>query len=179
MSRGPGRIQRSIYALIASDEHGAWLVSDICKQEYPRIDRIEKKHQVAVNRALSSMTLPEPWEARYSGSRGNMRVLYNTRDPESKARADWLTKYDCSWDEYRERHLNQDPEPEIVETVQESVTDRGSDELGQLERRIERTRTNIAFLESAGDHSAIRHWSDELRSLEKHRSKLVALSHQK
>ena len=60
MSRGPGRIQRAIYALIASDEHGAWLVSDICKHEYPRIDRIEKKHQVAVNRALSSMILPEP-----------------------------------------------------------------------------------------------------------------------
>jgi hypothetical protein len=96
MSRGPGRIQRAIYALIASDEHGAWLglawlglawlglawlVSDICKHEYPRIDRIEKNHQVAVNRALSSMIFPEPWEARYSGARGNMRVLYNTCRP--------------------------------------------------------------------------------------------------
>ena len=179
MSRGPGRIQRAIYALIAGDEHGAWLVSDICKHEYSQIDRIEKKHQVAVNRALSSMTLPEPWEAGYSGSRGNMRVLYNARDAESRARADWLTKYDCSWEAYKERHWRIGAEPEIEEIIHDAAPPSGPDELSRLEQRIQRTETNIAFLESAGDHSAIRHWSDELRSLEKHRSKLIALSRHK
>ena len=94
MSRGPGRIQRAIDALIAGDAHGAWLVSDICKQVYPEFDGVEKKHQVAVNRALSSMALPKSWEARYSEARGGTRVLYNTGDPVSCAKADWLTKRD-------------------------------------------------------------------------------------
>jgi len=176
MSRGPGRIQRAIYDLIAGDEHGAWLVSDICKHEYSQIDRVEKKHQVAVNRALSSMPLPDPWEARYSGTRGNMRVLFNTGDAESRARAEWLTKYDCSWEEYKERHWRLDSNPEIEESVQDVPPPSEPDELGQLEQRIQRTKNNIVFLESAGDHGAIRHWSDELRSLEKQRSKLVSLS---
>ena len=105
MSRGPGRIQRAILALIESDAHGAWLVTDICRHEYAGIDRVEKKHQVAVNRALSAMTLPPDWEARYSGSRGNKRVLFNTGDAESRARAEWLTKQDCGWEEFRERRL--------------------------------------------------------------------------
>ncbi len=179
MIRGLGSTQRAIHALIASDEHGAWLVSDICKHVYPEVNGVKKKHQVAVNRALSSMTLPEPWEARYSGTRGSMRVIYNTCDSESAARADWLTKYDCSWDDYRERHLSECHEPKIDKSVQESRNYYESDELSRLEQRIEKTKANIAFLESAGVHEAVRHWNDELRSLEKRRSKLVALSRQK
>ncbi len=179
MSRGPGRIQRTIRALIASDEHGAWLVSDICKHVYPEFDGVEKKHQVAVNRALTSMVLPEFWEAQYSGARGNMRVLYNTCDPESAARADGLTKRDCGSDDDRERHASEHHEPEIDESVQSRRNSNDLDELSGLERQYENTKANIAFLESAGAHEAVRHWSDELRSLEKRRSKLVALSRQK
>ena len=179
MSRGPGRIQRAIHVLIASDVHGAWLVSDICRHVYPEFDGVEKKHQVAVNRALTSMLLPEFWEARYSGARGNMRVLYNTRDPESAAKAECLTKRDNDWDDFREQIASERHEPEIDESVQARRNSQDSDELSGLERQHENTKANIAFLESAGAHEAVRHWSDELRSLEKRRSKLVALSRQK
>ncbi len=179
MSRGSGRTQRAIRALIASDEHGAWLVSDICKHVYPELGVVKKKHQVAVNRALSCMALPESWEARYSATRGSMRVLYSTRDPESAARADWLTKYDCSWDDYRERHLSDRHEPEIDGSVQERRDYYESDELSQIEQRIEKSKSNIAFLESAGAHEIVRDWTDELRSLEKRRTKLMALSRRK
>ena len=179
MSRGSGRTQRAIHALIASDEHGAWLVSDICKHVYPELGVVEKKHQVAVNRALSCMALPKPWEARYSATRGSMRVLYSTRDPESAARADWLTKYDCSWDGYRERHLGNRQEPEIDQSVEERRDQHESDELARLDRRIEKSKSNIAFLQSAGAHESVRDWTDELRSLEKSRSKLMTLSRQK
>ena len=178
MSRGPGRIQRAIHVLIASDVHGAWLVSDICRHVYPEFDGVEKKHQVAVNRALTSMVLPKPWEAQYSGARGNMRVLHNTCDPESAARAERLTKHDRGWDDFRERHASERHEPEIEESVQAGRSFIESDELSGLERRYEKTIANIAFLESAGAHEAVRHWTDELRSLEKRRSKLVALSRQ-
>ena len=161
MSRGPGRIQRAILALIESDVHGAWLVSDICKQEYAETGHVEKKHQVAVNRALSNMPLPDPWEVRYSGSRGNMRVLFNTQDAESRARAEWLTKHDCSWEEFVERHRQSDPDPEPVpepELKGEKIDRENApypdlDERGHLERRIQRTKANIAFLESVGDHT--------------------------
>jgi hypothetical protein len=172
MSRGPGRIQRAILALIESDAHGAWLVSDICKREYAETGRVEKKHQVAVNRALSNMALPEPWEVRYSGSRGNMRVLYNTRDAESRARAEWLTRHDSGWEEFIERRKNAEPKPEDEPSVPERTMPPRRDELAHLEERIQRTKANIAFLESVGDHSAIRQWSEELRSLEKRRNKL-------
>ena len=68
MSRGLGRIQRAIHALMVSNEHGAWLMSEICVHVYPEVNGIEKKHQVAVNRALSSMELPGPWETRCPAS---------------------------------------------------------------------------------------------------------------
>lgn len=178
MSRGSGRTQRAIHALIASDEHGAWLVSDICKHVYPELDVVEKKHQVAVNRALSCIALPEPWEARYSATRGSMRILYRTRDPESAARADWLTKNNCSWDDYRERHPNDRQKPEIDQSVEQRADHYESDELARLEQRIEKSKSNIAFLQSAGAHESVRDWTDELRSLEKSRSKLMALSRQ-
>ncbi len=176
MSRGPGRIQRAIDALIAGDAHGAWLVSDICKQVYPEFDGVEKKHQVAVNRALSSMALPKSWEARYSEARGGTRVLYNTGDPVSCAKADWLTKRDGSWEDYRAHHLSERGEPKIDESAHETPSSPDTDALSALERRFEKTKTYIAFLESAGAHEAIRHWTDELRSLDKRRSKLVRLS---
>ena len=179
MSRGPGRIQREIHTLIASDEHGAWLVSDICQHVYPEFDGVEKKHQVAVNRALTCMVLPEFWEAQYSGARGNMRILYNTCDPQSTARADWLIKRDCGSDDFQERHASEPDEQEIDENVQARRKSNVSDELSGLERQYEKTKANIAFLESAGAHEAVRHWTDELRSLEMRRSKLVALSRQK
>jgi len=178
MSRGSGRTQRAIHALIASDEHGAWRVSDICKHVYSELGVVEKKHQVAVNRALSSMTLPQSWEARHSATRGSMRILYSTRDPESAARADLLAKNDCR-DNDRERHLSDCQEPEIDRSVQERPDHCESDELSQLEQRIEKTKANIAFLKSAGAHETVRDWTDELRSLKKHRTKLVALSRQK
>ena len=178
MSRGPGRIQRTIDALIAGDEHGAWLVSDICEHAYPEFEGVEKKHQVAVNRALSSMALPESWEARYSEARGGTRVLYNARDPESCVRADRLTKRDGSWGDYRNRHLSERREPEIDKRAHEAHNSCDTDELSGLDRRFEKTKAYIAFLESAGAHEAMRHWTDELRSLEKRRSKLVTLSRQ-
>jgi hypothetical protein len=55
MSRGPGRIQQEIAALIASNPDGAWLTADLCEHIY---GLVEKKHRVAVTRAIKQMELP-------------------------------------------------------------------------------------------------------------------------
>ena len=68
MSRGRGRLQNIITDLIASDPHGAWSVTQLCKHIY-RDARIEKKHRVAVIRALRKMVLPSTWGAHALATR--------------------------------------------------------------------------------------------------------------
>lgn len=63
MSKGPGKIAWLILSLIESDPDGAWLLSDICKRAYPGINRVDKKHRVAVARTLRTMKLPGTWRA--------------------------------------------------------------------------------------------------------------------
>jgi hypothetical protein len=51
MSRGPGYVQRAITAYFQAEPDNAFLLSELCERIYPRINRIEKKHRVAVARA--------------------------------------------------------------------------------------------------------------------------------
>jgi hypothetical protein len=60
MSRGPGRIQREIATLIAGNQDDAWTISELCWRIYSRA-ATEKKHRVAVLRALREMELPPLW----------------------------------------------------------------------------------------------------------------------
>jgi hypothetical protein len=69
MSRGLGVVQQAILQLIASDSSGAWTIAQICRHVYPGLRWVEKKHRVAVIRALRRTKLPGTWEtARYFGS---------------------------------------------------------------------------------------------------------------
>jgi hypothetical protein len=52
MSKGPGRIQRAILAAFAAKPDNCFLLSELCERVYPRFNRIEKKHRVAVARAV-------------------------------------------------------------------------------------------------------------------------------
>jgi hypothetical protein len=61
MSRGPGRIQQEIVALIAANEDGAWTTAQLCQLTYQGLPP-EKKHRVAVLRALQYMELPPLWK---------------------------------------------------------------------------------------------------------------------
>jgi hypothetical protein len=58
MSRGPGKIQRAIKAIIEAEPDRAFLLSELCERVYPGINRVEKKHRVAVARAAARMPLP-------------------------------------------------------------------------------------------------------------------------
>ena len=74
MSRGPGRVQKLIKGLIASDPHGAWSVTQLCKHIYPDA-AIDKKHRVAVTRALRKMVLPATWDVHTLSRQGNEYCL--------------------------------------------------------------------------------------------------------
>jgi hypothetical protein len=70
--RGPGRIQQEIAALIAANPDDAWTP--------------EKKHRVAVTRALRQMELPPLWRTVRLNRSGAEHCLYNAGSLESTKR---------------------------------------------------------------------------------------------
>jgi hypothetical protein len=56
----------------------------------PDADDVEKKHRVAVGRALRKMELPPLWRVGYAWVPGAELYLQNTRSFESTLRADWI-----------------------------------------------------------------------------------------
>ena len=70
MSKGPGRVQRAILALIAAEPDGAWSFEELCGLIYPPGERIERAQLLSVGRALKRMTLPGTWTTcSFSGDR--------------------------------------------------------------------------------------------------------------
>jgi hypothetical protein len=109
MSKGLGHIQRTILSLIESDPDGAWTVGQIGEHAYRGINRVDKKHRVAVARALRKMTLPEMWEVRRLWSTGAECCLYNGCSLVSAAHLDWFAYGNhrrCSLAEFMERRTD-------------------------------------------------------------------------
>jgi hypothetical protein len=92
MSRGHGHVQRALLDLIASDQIAAWPVGEICRRIYGATP--QRKHRVAVDRALDRVTLPEPWEILHISGPGSERVVFNACSLISRARINWL---DQNW----------------------------------------------------------------------------------
>jgi hypothetical protein len=55
MSRGPGRIERAIAAILDGEADNAFTTEDLCERVYPGVNRVEKKHRVAVLRAANKL----------------------------------------------------------------------------------------------------------------------------
>jgi len=55
MSRGLGYVQRAIVAYFEAEPDNAFLLSELCERVYPRVNRVEKKHRVAVARAAKGI----------------------------------------------------------------------------------------------------------------------------
>lgn len=88
MSRGLGRVQRAILAMIEVEPHGAWTVDEICRRVYPT-DRVKKKQCVAVLRAVKRMKLPGAWTIRRLWYGRQTCCLYDECDDESQLRAQY------------------------------------------------------------------------------------------
>ena len=72
MSRGPGRVEESLRALFRDQPDGIFTTAELCRDVYGR-RRIDKKHRVAVLRALKSLarrSMPTLWRTvrRYERS---------------------------------------------------------------------------------------------------------------
>jgi hypothetical protein len=78
MSAGPGHVMRTIMATIAANPRQAFTVDDLCDRAFPGANRIEKKHRVAVIRALDGIAtrcdLDGGW-ARGRGWAGRPRLV--------------------------------------------------------------------------------------------------------
>jgi hypothetical protein len=55
MSRGPGRIEHAIEAVFTAAPDDAYTTEDLIDRAYPGLDRVEKKHRVAVLRAAKKV----------------------------------------------------------------------------------------------------------------------------
>jgi len=151
MSRGHGKIQQAIILLIESDEDGAWSTSEICSHVFRGLNRVEKKHRVAVSRALRTMALPETWAVSYAERRGGDAVLYNRLSIESTSRMRWLTIFGanrCSYEKYVQHYSHQ------VDKARESVAEYRvyfeADEIGRIDILIADERKRAALVRSVG-----------------------------
>jgi hypothetical protein len=117
MSRGLGRIQRAILALIDTDVDGARITADICQHVY---GAVEKRHRVAVGRAMRTITLPGLWKV---WDHDKERCLYNAGSVESTLRKDWLDDRRYGWkydDKFRHHRILPDS-PSRIEWAHQSV----------------------------------------------------------
>ena len=87
VSRGPGRVERVIAAALATEPDRAFTVQDLGERIYSGVNRMEKRHRVAIVRAMRSVAKRRAeigvLEAR---SRGNPLVIF-TRTSLSAASA--------------------------------------------------------------------------------------------
>jgi hypothetical protein len=74
MSRGAGRVQRMVLQLFLDDPNGVFSTAYICQHVYGR-KRVQKKHRVAVLRALrliAAHDMPELWRAAQRHERSDI-----------------------------------------------------------------------------------------------------------
>ena len=90
MSHGPGHVQRAILALMDAHPHGAWITAELCQRVY-KVERVEKRHRVAVIRALRAIhrmkLMPQGWYISRQGGPPHERCLFNKRSDKSFAKA--------------------------------------------------------------------------------------------
>ena len=69
MSKGPGKLQRAITALIEANPDGAWAYEDLARAIYGRAGRY-RAQKSAIGRAFKTMRLPGTWKVdRFGGDR--------------------------------------------------------------------------------------------------------------
>jgi hypothetical protein len=154
MSRGLGRIQQAIIELIETEPHGAWTTTQLCQHTYD--DSVEKRHRVAVARALRRMTLPPLWWVRRADKQGAEYCLYNAGDEESTSRAvffgdSYAWNY-ANFEQWKERCPHRiDKARKCVEEV---LCYHNASPIEKLDIDIDRVRQQIALLHGVGTSGA-------------------------
>ena len=103
MSRGPGKVERTIKALMTTEPGGAWTVEDLCERVYPSSNRVEKKHRVSMLRALHKLVNGDSdWRLWQAETMGGTVTLVNCSNVESYALGRMKT-------DFSEGYRNPDP----------------------------------------------------------------------
>jgi hypothetical protein len=93
MSRGPGHIERTIRFLFENDPDAVFTIDELCWEVYANT-RIEKKHTVAVLRAVRSLIRKgAPWEILTLWTRGMPFVVYNPLSVTSYSTAKMMQQF--------------------------------------------------------------------------------------
>jgi hypothetical protein len=101
MSRGPGRIERAIAAILDGEADNAFTTEDLCDRVYPGVNRVEKKHRVAVLRAANKLVKRrDNTGCMRCENLGGTRVYFNIDNVMSHAMA--CLKADC-FNRYRSK----------------------------------------------------------------------------
>jgi hypothetical protein len=78
MSRGPGRIERAIRALLDAHPDLAFVTDELAEHCYPDAEAIARKHQVSVLRAAWNVLKDDPdWTAHRISCQGGNWVFFN------------------------------------------------------------------------------------------------------
>lgn len=111
MSRGPGKIEQAIEAAFRDHPNSTFNVSELARHAYPGVNRIEKKHRVAILRAADKVASRIWWMGRRRAAKGSEVVYSNQCDVRSMALAQLRTHYPAHsaeaaarmWDDPRHR----------------------------------------------------------------------------
>jgi hypothetical protein len=85
MSRGPGRIERAISDVFEANPSMTYGVEDLAAIAYPGVNRIEKKHRVAVIRAANRVAAKLWWQGWRAESLGHPVIYCNLLNHRSYA----------------------------------------------------------------------------------------------
>jgi hypothetical protein len=97
MSKGPGRIERAIAAILDAEPDNAFTTEDLCKRIY-KVEEVEKRHRVAVLRAAANvMKRRDVMRIWKSDTLGETKVYFDITNVMSYAmaamKADFLFHY--------------------------------------------------------------------------------------
>lgn len=85
MSRGPGRVERAIEMAFEASPDAAFSVADLGPVAYPGLNRVEKRHRVAIIRAADRVAARHWWAKLISERPGGEIIYCNTLNVRSYA----------------------------------------------------------------------------------------------
>ncbi len=94
MSKGPGRVERAITNAFTNNPSKTFSTGDLGPIAYPGVNRIEKKHRVAILRAADKVAQRLGWTSQRAENPAGEVIYYNLTDVRSyvlgKLRCDFL-----------------------------------------------------------------------------------------
>ena len=145
MSRGPGRIERVIADIFTANPSMTYAVDDLAAFAYPGLNRVEKKHRVAVVRAADNVMRRLRWTCQQMELPGHPLLYFNPLDHRSYV----VGRMRVSWNSWNFSHA------EIADASDNPNIDRAGAEHWRREAEPGSafwTHVEINCAEHAGDH---------------------------